>query len=126
MAVASQARSANFARDCSKGTNMNATAVAHAPFEATPPPAPSAAARKVQTVADLMEPPVGLFGPQVTVREATEALREQVKTAFITYLYVVDAEGRLLGLVVMREMLLAGPDATLQSLMIADPFALDS
>jgi len=107
---------------------MNATAVAEAGFEELPPPpAPAAPTRsKVQTVADLMSEPVGLFSPQVTVREATEALREQVKTAFITYVYVVDAEDRLLGLVVMREMLLAEPEAALGSLMIADPFALDS
>lgn len=82
--------------------------------------------RRASTIADLMDTPVGVFGPAVTVREATEALREQVKSAFITYLYVVDEGGRLLGLVVMREMLLAEPDATLESLMIADPFALDS
>lgn len=102
---------------------MNATATADA-FDDLPPAAP--AARKRETVADLMDKPVGLFGPAVTVREATEALREQVKSAFVTYVYVVDEQGRLLGLVVMREMLLAEPDATLESLMIADPFAIDS
>ena len=102
------------------------TATANALIDDIPPPAPAVPARKVQTVADLMEEPAGLFGPKVTVREATEALREQVKTAFITYIYVIDPAGRLLGLVVMREMLLAEPDATLESLMIADPFALDS
>ena len=78
------------------------------------------------TIGELMDQPVGVFGPATTVSEATEALREQVKSAFITYLYVVDETGRLLGLVVMREMLLAEPDATLESLMISDPFALDS
>jgi magnesium transporter len=77
-----------------------------------------------ETVADLMTPAVGVFGPQATVGEATEALREQVKNAFITYLYVVDQTNRLLGLVVMREMLLAASDATLQSLMLRDPFSL--
>ena len=81
-------------------------------------------AARSDTVADLMTPPVGVFGPQATVRETTEALREQVKTAFITYLYVVDPTNRLLGLVVMREMLLAEPDATLESLMLRAPFAL--
>ncbi|GGD93693.1 hypothetical protein GCM10011515_11850 [Tsuneonella deserti] len=81
-------------------------------------------AARAETIADLMTPPVGVFGPQATVRETTEALREQVKTAFITYLYVVDPANRLLGLVVMREMLLAQPDATLESVMLRDPFAL--
>lgn len=105
---------------------MNATAVIEPSADDLPPaPAPATTARE-QTVADLMAPPVGLFGPDTTVAEATEALREQVKSAFITYVYVVDEGGRLLGLVVMREMLLAGPDATLGSIMIADPFALEA
>ncbi len=79
---------------------------------------------KVQTLADLMSPAVGVFGPQATVAETTDALREQVKTSLITYLYVVDPTNRLLGLVVMREMLLAAPDATLETLMLRTPFAL--
>ncbi|MGX7952703.1 magnesium transporter [Tsuneonella sp. HG249] len=78
------------------------------------------------TIGELMDQPVGVFGPATTVSEAIEVLREQVKSAFVTYLYIVDETERLLGLVVMREMLLAEPDATLESLMIADPFALDS
>jgi magnesium transporter len=79
---------------------------------------------KNPTIADLMTPPVGVFGPQATVGEAVEALREQVKNAFITYLYVVDPTDHLLGLVVMREMLLAEPDAALETLMLRDPFKL--
>jgi magnesium transporter len=94
--------------------------VSDAPQGAAPPEDVS----RPETVADLMTPAVGVFGPQATVGEATDALREQVKNAFITYLYVVDQTNRLLGLVVMREMLLAGPDATLESLMLRSPFAL--
>ncbi|MGX7926202.1 magnesium transporter [Tsuneonella sp. HG094] len=105
---------------------MNATAIAEPAADELPPaPAPATSSRD-ETVADLMAPPVGLFGTDVTVAEATEALREQVKSAFITYVYVVDGGGRLLGLVVMREMLLARPDATLGSIMIPDPFALQA
>jgi len=77
-------------------------------------------------VSDLMSPPVGLFAPQTTVAEATEQLREQVKTAFITYGYVLDPVGRLLGLIVMREMLLAPPGAALESIMLKDLFTLDA
>ena len=78
-----------------------------------------------QTIAALMAPPVGIFSPDTTVAQATVRLREQVKTAFVTYCYVVDPEGRLLGLVVMRDMLLADPAETLESIMLRDPFALD-
>jgi magnesium transporter len=77
------------------------------------------------TLADLMDPPVGVFAPETTVAEAIKALREQVRTAFITYLYVADPAGKLLGLVVMREMLLAKKTDTLASIMIEQPFALE-
>ncbi len=80
---------------------------------------------KHPVIADLMSPPVGVFAPETMVAEAVEKLREAVKNAFITYLYITDPAGKLLGLVVMREMLLAPPEARLDSIMIADPFALD-
>lgn len=106
---------------------MTATALAELPADGLPPPPPAAQrAEDDETVASLMAAPVGIFGPSVTVREATDALREQVKSAFITYLYVVDNAGRLLGLVVMREMLLAEPDTPLSAIMIEKPFALDA
>ncbi len=76
------------------------------------------------TLADLMDPPVGVFAPETTVGEAIKALREQVRTAFITYLYVADPAGRLLGVVVMREMLLAKKTDRLDAIMLKDVFAL--
>ena len=95
-----------------------------AALAAPAPPEEQALHKKHPVVADLMSPPVGVFSPETTVAEATEQLREQVKSDFITYLYLVDPERRLLGLVVMREMLLAPPDATLASIMLDKPFAL--
>jgi magnesium transporter len=76
------------------------------------------------TVRDLMSPPVGLFRGTDTVTQAVEALREATKSAFITYCYITDEQGRLTGLVVMREMLLAKPDDKLADIMIREPFAL--
>ncbi|MEI6536969.1 MAG: magnesium transporter, partial [Verrucomicrobiaceae bacterium] len=38
----------------------------------------------------LMEAPVAVFRPQMTVRETIEALRKLTKRAFITYGYVTD------------------------------------
>ena len=81
--------------------------------------------KRAGTVADLMTPVVGVFSPNTTVAQATEALREQTRTAFITYLYIADPQGKLLGLVVMREMLLAKPDTTLAEIMLRDPFTLE-
>lgn len=80
--------------------------------------------KKAETVADLMTPVVGMFSPTTTVAEATEALREATRSAFITYLYIVDPNQHLQGLVVMREMLLAKPDTKLSEIMIAKPFTL--
>ena len=77
------------------------------------------------TLADLMDAPVGVFAPETTVGEAVKVLREQVRTAFITYLYVVDPVGKLLGLVVMREMLLAKKTDRLDAIMLKDAFALE-
>ena len=83
-----------------------------------------AAAKDNPVVADLMTPPLGVFPPETTVAAATAQLREQVRTAFITYLYVTAPDGRLLGLVAMREMLLAKPDDTLEALMLREVFTL--
>lgn len=76
------------------------------------------------TVGHMMEPPLALFLPHVTVAEATEDLRPLVAHAFITYVFVTDEEERLLGVVAMREMLLARPEQTLAEIMIKDPFRL--
>ena len=48
------------------------------------------------SVGRLMEPPIAVFGPNLTVTQAVEQLRELVKKAFITYGYVADQEGKLL------------------------------
>ena len=77
-----------------------------------------------QSVGRLMLPPVGIFPPETTVRDAVAGLREAVKTAFVSYIHVTDAQRRLIGVVVMREMLLADPAQTLADIMIPRPFAL--
>lgn len=82
------------------------------------------AAKRPQIVGDLMSPAVGLFSGDTTVAEAIEGLREQSRTAFITYLYIVDESQRLEGLVVMREMLLAPDDTKLSAIMLRNPFVL--
>ena len=77
-------------------------------------------------VGRMMEPVVGAFPPAQTVGETIERLRELVKTAFITYIYVTDAEQRLLGVVTMREMLLSARERRLDEIMIKDVFALSA
>ena len=72
----------------------------------------------------LMEPPVAVFRPQTTIRETIEALRQLTKRAFITYGYVTDEENRLLGVLVMRDLMLGDPDKKLSEVMWTNVFVL--
>ncbi|HWP64347.1 MAG TPA: magnesium transporter [Candidatus Limnocylindria bacterium] len=76
------------------------------------------------TVGRLMEPPVAVFPPAFTVREATDHVRALSAQRMFTYGYVVDSAGRLLGVVTMRDLLLHGPDERLEQFMLREPFAL--
>ena len=76
------------------------------------------------TLGRLMEPPVAVFSPSQTIAEATEHVRELVKKAFVTYGFVVDAERRLVGVVTMRDLLLAPSDLQLGAVMLRNPFFL--
>ena len=81
-------------------------------------------AHAADTIGHMMEPPIAVYRPQTTITEATADLRHLAKRALITYLFVVDENERLVGVVVMREMLLSENVAqTLGEIMIRDPFA---
>jgi len=76
-------------------------------------------------VKDMMTPPIGVFSRDMTVAETVEQLRG-ITEGVVTYCYVVDADGKLEGLVVMRDMLLATPDTRLGDIMLANPFSLSA
>ena len=76
------------------------------------------------SIGRLMEPPFSVFSPDMTVGQAIEALRPLVRTAFVTYVYVVDSDGKLGGLVTMRDLLFNERGARLADVMLANPFAL--
>ena len=76
------------------------------------------------TIGHMMEAPLAVFRPDMTVGEAVEALRPLVRTAFVTYIYVVDADHKLLGLVTMRDLLFNERTARLDEVMLKNPFAL--
>jgi magnesium transporter len=76
------------------------------------------------SVGRLMEPPQPVFPPRLTVAETTERIRELVKSLFVTYGFVTDESGVLLGVVTMRDLLLADDEARLEDVMLRDPFAL--
>lgn len=77
-----------------------------------------------ETVGSMMDAPIGVLRPETTIAEATEILRALVRKAFITYLFVTDAKNRLIGVVVMREMMLGRPEQKLEEIMLRDPFTL--
>jgi magnesium transporter len=55
-----------------------------------------------------------------TVGEALESLRRNPPRGRIIYLYVVDDEGRLKGVVPTRRLLLAGPDTRVADIMVKE------
>lgn len=73
----------------------------------------------------LMEPPVAVFRPQMTVRETIEAMRKLTKRAFITYGYVTDEKNKLVGVLVFRDLMLAEPDKKLADVMYTSLFWLN-
>ena len=76
------------------------------------------------TIGNMMEPPLAVFRPDMTVGDAVESLRPLVRTAFVTYVYVVDAAQALVGLVTMRDLLFNDRAARLEQVMLKDPFSL--
>ena len=72
----------------------------------------------------LMESPVAVFRPSLTVGETIEELRKLTRTAFVTYGYVTDDANKLLGVLVMRDLMLAKPHHTLREVMFTNVFTL--
>lgn len=76
------------------------------------------------SIGRLMDPPTAVFHPQATVGDTILRLRELLKTAFITYCYVTDSAGKLLGVVTMRDLLFHDHSRQLADIMLRDPFSL--
>jgi magnesium transporter len=76
------------------------------------------------TVGRMMDPVVADFPPERKVGETVEELRELVTRALITYVYVVDAEGHLLGIVTMRDLLFSDRERKLEDVMLRGAFVL--
>jgi magnesium transporter len=76
------------------------------------------------TVGRMMEPVVAAFSPERTVGQTIEELRELVTRALITYVYVVDPQGHLLGIVTMRDLLFSDRARRLEQVMLRGAFVL--
>src|SRR5258708_2995612 len=88
------------------------------------PPYPLAETYPQQSVGRLMEQPVAVFPPSMTVGEATELVRGLARMRHFTYGYVTDANKVLLGVITMRDLLLHEKPERLEDFMLRQPFAL--
>jgi magnesium transporter len=76
------------------------------------------------SIGRLMHAPIAVVTPDLSVSDAVERLRQIVKKALVTYAWVVDGQGRLVGVIVFRELLFANPGQKMSELMLTDPFFL--
>lgn len=78
------------------------------------------------SIGRILESPHAVFREFLTVADATERVRKLVRNVFITYGFIVDDHGRLIGVITMRDLLLSQPDVPLSSIMLTKPFHLRS
>jgi magnesium transporter len=76
------------------------------------------------SVGRLIEDPPAVFRSGTSVATAIDVLRETIRTRMVTYLFVVDALNRLIGVVAFRELLYAERTQTLDQVMLRSPFML--
>jgi magnesium transporter len=76
------------------------------------------------TIGRLMEPPTAVFRPTQTVGEVSGRVKELVKKIFVTYCFVTDETGKLVGIVTMRDLLVSDDSSRLADVMLKDPFFL--
>lgn len=73
------------------------------------------------TVGRIMTTDFMALPPSTTAQGAIDKIRERGELETFFYLYVVDEAGILVGVVPIRNLVIAPPDRTLREMMIADP-----
>jgi magnesium transporter len=73
------------------------------------------------TVGRIMTTEFLALSPTTTAQGAIDKIRERGELETFFYLYVVDDAGKLIGVVPIRNLVIAPPDRTLDEIMIADP-----
>lgn len=76
------------------------------------------------SIGRLMDPAFATLSRETSVADAIEYIRAEGSREFITYIYVTDDHHKLVGLVVMRDLLLAKPTQSLADVMLTDVFSL--
>ncbi len=77
------------------------------------------------TVGRLMTTDFMALSPDTTAQGAIDKIRERGELESFFYLYVVDDTGKLIGVVPIRNLVIAPPGRTLNEMMIADPIKAD-
>ncbi|MGH7544921.1 MAG: magnesium transporter [Gemmatimonadota bacterium] len=77
------------------------------------------------TAGGVMSPRVATVSQELRVRDAARRLRELAARHFpVDYVYVVDHENRLVGVLMMRELVLQDPNTPVEQVMVRDVFAV--
>ena len=76
-------------------------------------------------IGKLVEKPRGVLQPMITVAGALDYIVQEQPHQTLTYIYIVDAANYLVGVVAMRDLLLARPGQKLGEIMAPVPFAFD-
>jgi len=77
------------------------------------------------TVGRLMTTDFMALPPDTTAQGAIDKIRERGELESFFYLYVVDNDGKLAGVVPIRNLVIAPPERRLRDMMIADPIKAD-
>lgn len=75
-----------------------------------------------ESVGEIMAAPVGVVPATLTVAGAIDWMSRAEDVSQITYLYVIDEAETLIGMVLMRDLLLARPGQPLTEVMMHEPF----
>lgn len=76
------------------------------------------------TIGRLMQPPLAVFRPETTIGDAIEQIRTLTRHTIITYGFVTDDSEKLLGVIVMRDMMLGRREQQVGEIMLTNPFYL--
>lgn len=120
---------------CQLGPARAATILAHFPESRRLSIARAAAASQtdawelreryaMDSIGRLLDRAPAVFRPEARVGDTTKVLKDVVKQVLVTYIFVVDQGHKLLGVVTFRDLLYADPAATLESVMLRNPFSL--
>ena len=83
----------------------------------------AAAGRLQLNIQDIMRDADGLAYPDTTVAGTLDYLVRRTVSPDVTYIYIIDKQRTLLGVVALRDLLLAKPGQTLGEIMTQEPFS---